>query len=394
MTDRDRPPWRGHLPPRHPLFWDTLLGLGLAAVFVAAAARDSHDGAPPEADRLDVAAALLAVPLLALRRRWPLLLLGLGTLAGVLFAAGDEPRPALVVAVAILAAAVGSEHDRRVAWPAGLAAGTALAAAGLWTSAEGWREPRNLVILATVAMSVAIGDAARSRRAYVAEVEERARRAERDRDEEARRQVVEERLRIARELHDVVAHHIAVINVQAGVAAHLIREQPDEAARALGHVRQAANTVLADLATELGLLRRNEPGDDQAGGTEPAPGLDRLPQLLASMAAAGLIVEHHAGGTPRPLPALVDLAAYRIAQEALTNARKHGSGPARLSVSYTPTAVELEITNPAGARPPGDRGLGLVGMRERAAALGGVLEAGAEPGRFRVRASLPVGGSA
>jgi signal transduction histidine kinase len=237
-------------------------------------------------------------------------------------------------------------------------------------------------------MAIAIGDAIRTRRAYVAAIEERARRAEQSRDEEARRRVAEERLRIARELHDVVAHHIAMINVQAGVAAHVLRTQPDAADTALAHVRSAARTVLDEISTLLGVLRHPDDAED----SEPTRGLARLGGLLDSLAAAGLTVEHRQQGDARELPAAVDLAAYRIVQESLTNAQKHGAGgTAHLSLAFTPAGVGITVWNDA---PPvnghaNGSGHGLVGMRERAAAVGGTLRTDRDDGRFLVEAHLP-----
>jgi signal transduction histidine kinase len=245
-------------------------------------------------------------------------------------------------------------------------------------------------VVAWIGMATAVGDATRTRRAYVAAVEERARRAEQNRDEEARRRVAEERVRIARELHDVVAHNIAVINVHAGLAEHSVRTRPEQAEASLAHVRQAARTVLDELATILTVLRQT--GDPPAP-TEPVRGLSQLGELLDSMAAVGLRVEHRQGGVARPLPPVVDWAAYRITQEGLTNAHKHGgTGTAELRIDYRADAVGIDITNPVAAGPkgPGSTGHGLTGMRERAIAIGGTLTAGpAGAGRFRIHAVLP-----
>jgi signal transduction histidine kinase len=250
-----------------------------------------------------------------------------------------------------------------------------------------WLRPDVLGLFAWVFLAAAVGDAARSHRAYVREVEERAHRAEHSREEEARRRVTEERLRIARELHDVVAHHIAVINVQAGAAAHVLKRRPDQVAPVLEHIREASDSVLKEIQSVVGVLR----SADEHDSTEPVPGLGRLPDLLASLETAGFPVRYQPRGDPRELPAVVDLAAYRIVQEALTNAHKHGHGSARLRVEYAPGGVVVEVLNEVrpGAVAPVS-GYGLLGMRERAASAGGAVSVGATgDGRFRVRAVLP-----
>jgi signal transduction histidine kinase len=231
-------------------------------------------------------------------------------------------------------------------------------------------------------------------RAYIAAVEERARRAENSREEEAHRRVIEERMRIARELHDVVAHHIAVVNVQAGVAAHLIHRDPTAAAHALSHVRAASRSVLSELSTLLGVLRAA--GDTDAP-TEPAPGLQRLDTLLESLRRSGLSVTASCHGDRRPLPAGIDLAGYRIVQEALTNVQKHGDGGAAVvELGYDPHHLTIRIRNNAGTGRPrrhegNGTGHGILGMRERVAALGGTFAAGPQAsGGFAVYAKLPL----
>ncbi|HUR09325.1 MAG TPA: histidine kinase, partial [Nonomuraea sp.] len=238
----------------------------------------------------------------------------------------------------------------------------------------------------------AIGDALRSRRAYVAAIEERARRAEETREEEAERRVMEERLHIARELHDVLAHHIALINVQAQVAAHLLATEPEQARTALGHVRHAGKEALDELRTTVGLLRR--PGSRDELLTEPAPSLDRLPELVDSFTAAGLQLGWLIYGDPRPLPAPVGLAAFRIVQEALTNVSKHAPrATATVRIDYASDAVVVDVADDGESDPGGissGTGHGLIGMRERARSVGGTFVAGpVEDGGFRVRAVLP-----
>ncbi|GAA0966536.1 hypothetical protein GCM10009555_008660 [Acrocarpospora macrocephala] len=189
--------------------------------------------------------------------------------------------------------------------------------------AYGWWQGLAPMALAAMPVGAAVGDAVRSRRALAVALEERARRAEEAAELESERRVAQERLRIARDVHDLVAHHIAVMNVQAAVAAQLLQSRPRAAAEALDHVGTAGRAVLDDLGTLLGLLR--ESGDQDL---RPTPGLADLERLIDSAAAAGLRVERTTQGSPRPLPAAVEVSAYRVVQEALTNAHKHGTGSA------------------------------------------------------------------
>ncbi len=244
-------------------------------------------------------------------------------------------------------------------------------------------------LIAWIGVPAAVGDAVRNRRAYVAAIQDRAVRAEQTREEEAGRRVAEERLRIARELHDIVAHHVAVVSVQAGLAEHLIHKKPDAAQAALRHVQEASAAILNELGGILRVLRES---DESQSANLSAPGLNQLGTLVAFYAEAGLNVTWSMSGQPRAIGDTLDLVAYRVVQEALTNAHKHGMGEARVEVRFAPSKVFLEITNAvsdadlAVHRP----GYGLMGMRERAAAVGGVLQVGpVSPGQFRVALTLP-----
>jgi signal transduction histidine kinase len=249
-----------------------------------------------------------------------------------------------------------------------------------------WLGDVTYTVVAVSAMACAIGFAVRGQRALVASAEERALRAELTREEEAQRRVTEERLRIARELHDVLAHHIAVVNVQAGVAQHLLDSDPRAAAEAISHVRESSQVALTEMATVLGLLRTA----DDASSTQPAPGLAQADALVESVRRSGLPVTWRVTGTPRELAPVTDLTAYRLVQESLTNAGKHGTGAAEVVVDYRPASVAVEVSNPmiaSSAVSPG--GHGIIGMRERVAAVGGSLDVGPYDGRFVVRAELP-----
>jgi signal transduction histidine kinase len=259
------------------------------------------------------------------------------------------------------------------------------------TAVDGVFGDRTVTLMAIFGAAAAVGVAVRSQREAVEAAEARARQAEATREEEAERRVTDERLRIARELHDVVAHHISVINVQAGVARHLLDQQPEQARNALTLVREASRTVLAEMSTVLGLLRT---GEDEHP-TEPAPGLDRVGDLVDSMRRAGLAVTSRTEGQPYRLPQIADLTAYRVVQESLTNALKHGAGTAELTVDHQPSAVVIEVRNPARtdtapSPSPGRVGHGLVGMRERVASVDGQFAAGPDPdGSFTVRVEIP-----
>jgi signal transduction histidine kinase len=378
----------------HPYVTDAVIAAALYALMLATPAK-----APQRAASLSagvVVAGAVVCGALAFRRRWPLWVL-LVTVAGalvrtVLERSGAAGSPFLVASsLAVFTFALTSRRS------AGLAGGAITALVlfcgdGLWVPGSWW-DAENVGVLAWTGMAVAAGDALRNRRAYVAAVRERARRAEEAREQEAGRRVVEERLRIARELHDVVAHHIAVIQVQAGVAAHMLHSQPAAAEGAIGHVRRAAGEVLDELGTLLGVLRQS--GDDPGTPSEPTPSLSRLDALVRSFSGAGLCVDSVSSGLPRALPAAVDLTAYRLVQESLTNAHKHGGDRAQVTLAFHPQQLTVEVCNgpPPGVPRPtaaAGTGQGLLGMRERVLAVGGWLEAGPTlEGGFRVRALLP-----
>ncbi|MEA2629788.1 MAG: hypothetical protein QOE66_7 [Chloroflexota bacterium] len=244
--------------------------------------------------------------------------------------------------------------------------------------------------------SLILGESTRSRRAYLEEVEQRALEAERSREEEAHRRAGEERVRIAREIHDVLAHRISMISVQSGVGAHLLDRDPDQARSALIAVNQASKEALQELRATLGLLRQVDGPESRS----PAPGLAQLEGVMASTTAAGVDVRLDVSGQPRDMPTGVDLAAYRIIQESLTNVIRHArAATARIAIAYRLADVVIEIEDDGHGIDqrglPDTGGNGLLGMRERAAALGGDLEAGPlATGGFRVRARLPFDGAA
>ncbi|GAA1016407.1 two-component sensor histidine kinase [Acrocarpospora pleiomorpha] len=240
-------------------------------------------------------------------------------------------------------------------------------------------------------LPVALAETTRLRQDYLAAVQARAEYAERNREEEARHRVAEERVRIARELHDVVAHHLALANAQAGTAAYLTRTRPDQVQGILTELTGTTSAALRELKATVGLLR--QPGETSSP-LDPAPGLGQLPELTAAFASAGLHVEVAVEGEERPLSPDVDLTAFRIVQEALTNVTKHVTTPtARVRLSYGTDRLTLTVTNDAGPTTPANpgKGFGLIGMRERAHSAGGDFRAGPRPdGGFTVTTDLPI----
>ncbi|HEY3506191.1 MAG TPA: sensor histidine kinase [Actinocatenispora sp.] len=238
--------------------------------------------------------------------------------------------------------------------------------------------------------AAAMGAGYRQWRAYVRQLEKRAADAERNREATARRRAAEERLHIARELHDSLTHSISVIAMQAGVAVHLANKRGEPVPEALTAIQAASRDANRELRATLGVLR--------AESDDPVNGVDALPELVARSATAGMPATLTHTGTPAPVPAAVDRAAYRIVQEALTNAGRHScAASATVEVRHLPSALVVEVRDDGGATPdsPPVPGIGLLGMRERVTALGGTLDAAPLPeGGFRVRAELPLPESA
>jgi signal transduction histidine kinase len=245
-------------------------------------------------------------------------------------------------------------------------------------------------------VALGMGMATANRRAYIAEIQDRAERAERSRDEEARRRVDSERLRIARELHDIVAHTMATISVQAAAAAHVLVDPPTEAAEAIAAIRSASKEGLRELRTILNVLRQADDRDP----VQPTPGLDQLDVLVGTVRRAGLATDVRIEGEVPPLPPAVDVAAYRIIQESLTNVLRHaGPATATVALAVADGCLSVRISDSGTGSPhrsgDGLTGHGMIGMRERAASVGGRFEAGpAAQGGFVVSALLPIAGRA
>ncbi|MFF6989938.1 histidine kinase [Streptomyces sp. NPDC010273] len=344
-------------------------------------------------DPLSLILMVIGAAALVKRRRAPMLVLAVTATASLVESVTSDPRAPVAMCAVVALFTVAVTTDRSTTWRVALLTMTVLTGAAMLGGPLPWYAQENLGIFAWTGMAAAAGDAVRSRKEFVHAIRERAERAERTREEEARRRVAEERLRIARDLHDVVAHHIALVNVQAGVAAHVMDKRPDQAKEALAHVREASRSALNELRATVGLLRQS--GDPEAP-TEPAPGLDRLEELAGTFRSAGLHVEVARADNGTDLPAAVDLAAYRVIQEALTNVQKHAGTEAKAEVSVVRVGPNVEVTvldNGSGEDhdPDSGGGHGLLGMRERVTALRGTLTTGPRyGGGFRVHAILPV----
>ncbi|MEU2661943.1 sensor histidine kinase [Micromonospora sp. NPDC007220] len=333
------------------------------------------------AERVALLAVLASSGALYLRRRHPV---AVGVLAlaavGVYGALLHRPGPIMLVFVVALYTVVDEGH-------LGVAVGLGLASVVAFAVADSYNRTAESVNGATLLhagwlVAVIVG-VTRNRRAYLAEAQARVLAAEQGKEEEARRRATEERLRIARELHDVLGHHLSLINVQASAALH--RPDPDRSAQALAAIKQTSKETLRELRTTLGILRRED-----AAPSGPAPGLDRLYELVTTAGRSGLEIRTELAET-RALPPEVDLAAYRIVQEALTNVTRH-AGATAVVIRVRPDRddVLLEVEDD-GAGTAGQPGNGILGMGERARALGGSLTTGpGVDGGFRVRARLPI----
>ena len=381
----------------HPHLFDAGLAVLIFLATVGgllSAHRMGVDETPPLWTYLTSAIACAA---LMFRRTHPWPVLVVASVGYLVVQTFSHDVPPLIMAVVTALVTITLAGQRWAAITAAVVITAAALIIGTIRDAEYWSHPRPVAVAALCALAIALADAVRNRRAYVAAVEERARRAEESRDEEARRRVGDERLRIARELHDVLAHHIAVINVQAGVAGHLLERQPEQAIQALDHVRAAARSVLSEMQAVVAVLR--EPGESPAPA-EPTPGMAGLGTLIDGYRSVGLTIDTIVRGTPVALPAAVDLVAYRAVQESLTNVRKHaGNASVVVELDFQPTSFGLTVTNTGtgpGSRRAGRNaattgGFGLMGMRERVGSVGGAVRADPTPdGGFVITATLPV----
>jgi signal transduction histidine kinase len=340
-------------------------------------------------DAFSVVVSLAAAVPYYFRRHAPLAVLLISETAVVLLTVRDYQTGAApsVLLVGVFTVAAWSSLRDRVIGVAAMAIGLTIVAVNGIPGAGAADVGFNFVFYTAAYL---FGSTMRNRRLYSEQVEERAKDLENERAEEAKRAVAEERLRIAQELHDVVAHSMGVIAVQAGVGAHVIDTDPDEAKKSLDAISQTSRSTLAEIRRLLGVLR-----DDDGASYEPAPGLADLDRLVRDVRSAGLEVEVRKVGEDMSLPPGVDFTAYRIVQEALTNVLKHaGRAQASIVIGYEDAALRLEIEDDGrgvnGRAASG--GHGLVGMRERVAVYGGSFEAGPRTGGgFRVAVRLPYG---
>jgi signal transduction histidine kinase len=381
-----------------------LFALLMTAITVLGSYGEGHPTSPSDVIQFhhhpipQPSAALLLVTLASVvliwRNRWPFAVLAVSTAAVVAYTLLGYVNGAALLAPAAAAYALATNVSVLRALAGSAAALAALLISTATNNPFGSSTGGSVVVLPVLFAAASLGGIAVSnRRAFVGSIQARA-------DDEARRRIDEERLRIARELHDVVAHTMSTINVQASAAAMVLRDRPDAAAESLQAIRTASKNGLRELRAILNVLRQA----DDAEPTAPAPSLAELDALIAGANQAGLPTTLTVSGEPAPLPVGVDLAAYRIVQESLTNAIRH-AGPASATVSLTylnsrllievaDTGRGLPVSNAkdAAADNPAPQGHGLVGMRERAAAAGGTFEAGpGQSGGFLVSAALPLG---
>ncbi|MET9885994.1 sensor histidine kinase [Streptomyces sp. NPDC006430] len=388
---------------RHPTgvdsFWAVLLvGVGMVQV--------ADDGYNSTAARLIAVPAVLAMgAVVALRRKWTqqMFWLAVGTGAYQLVTGTEVQNADLAMLIILYTVAASADISRRMSRTA-LAVG--LLAAPLYAlrfPVDKGDSTNNLLFLVFAivpfALAWVLGDSLRTRRAYYAQLIERNQRLEKEREAQAKVAVAAERARIARELHDVVAHNVSVMVVQADGAAYVMDVAPEQAKEALHTISGTGRQALAEMRRLLGVLRTGEPQESE--DYVPQPDVEQIEVLVEQVRAAGLAVDFEVEGTPRRLPSGVELTAYRIVQEALTNTRKHGGPDAKASVRlvYFDDGLGLlveddgrgaahELYEDGGADGAGH---GLIGMRERIGMVGGTLDAGPRPGGgFRISALLPL----
>jgi signal transduction histidine kinase len=392
-----RPPLTKRLRPGDWLAIDCVVAVLLAVVSLVGSTRPAY-GIPVW---VAYVFALVSTLPAAARRLWPLPVLGVvlaGSVAAMAIGTGQDPS----VAVALVLYVVGLRYPRRtsVAVLVGVlavtAAGVVAAGAALGFGEAGGVAARVASQAVLLAAGWVIGVAVQEQRAYTAGVREQAERRVQAQLADARHAVAEERLRIAREMHDVVAHSLSLIAMQAGVGNYVAGARPEEAARALASIEATSRAAMREMRRLVGVLRDDQDRPELA----PAPGLADVGQLITGTADAGVRVQLEVRGTQRTVPLGADLAAYRIIQEALTNVVKHAqTTESRVVVTYADDAICLEITDD-GQGAPADSvtagaGHGIAGMAERVSLFGGEFHAGPLPERgFRVAARLPLGETA
>lgn len=375
-------------PHRHPVAADAVLA-AVAALFVLTRG-DRFEHLPGEGPWWVLLAALLVVPLVW-RRRAPLLVFGwIAAVAAVQwFVAGALVADAALL-IALYSVAVHCGREAAL-WALGVIEFGIAIAVLKWAPPEGKLDA--FVFLSGLATAAfVLGRNVRTRRAYLASLEDRARRAEHQRDQQAQLAAAAERARIAREMHDIVAHNLSVMIALADGAAFAARGNPEQAETAARQVSDTGRQALGEMHRLLGVLRGGGPEPPRA----PQPGIDQLDELVAQVRAAGLPVALTVTGTPFPLSPTAELAVYRLVQEALTNVLKHADSPeqAWVRLRYRDPVIEVEVGDNGRGSPTASAldGHGLSGMAERAAVFDGHVEAGPRPGGgWRVRAELVSG---
>jgi signal transduction histidine kinase len=376
----------------HRLFVDCVLAVALGVLGIGQLRHGAWTQLP---------AWILLVSAVAVRRKIAVTAFYIGALGGAVQVAGGEllraaPLPS-DIAMPVLLYTVAAYRPRRASVPALLVclAGSAVAAATVWMPLNSPNRPFGQVAFADALLSGCIllawvlGDSMRYRRGYYAALEDKAARLEAERHAQAKIAAAAERARIARELHDIVAHHVSVMVVQADGARYALRTDPGRAETALTAISATGRQALTEMRRLLGVLR----SAGEQSGLAPVPGLGELRELLDQARAAGLEVSYTLSGTPRELTEGAELAAYRVVQESLTNTRKHGglAATAAVRLRYEPEGLIVEVTDDGIASPGNEpAGHGLAGMRERIAMYGGTVQAGPLPGGgFGVTAYLP-----
>lgn len=337
-----------------------------------------------------LAGAVLCAPL-AWRRRSPVAVLGLvavGVPLYLLFAdLSAAPMPAILVALYTVAA---HGARRRTLQVAALLPPYVFAIVSVFSTGDGGDLAQELAAVSQLALALAVGEAVRSQRAFIAAIRDRADRVEREHELEARRRVDAERMRIARDVHDVVAHSMATISTQASVGVHVGRDEPARAIELLESIKQVSAQALHDLRHALGVLR------DDSVDRQPTPSVHDVPGLVEQARESGLEVVLRMEGASTALPTALQVAIYRIVQEGLTNVMRHAGGArATVRIAVRGHTVVVDVTNDGTGAPTASSGSGtgsgLMGMRQRASAMGGELDAGRDAdGGFGVHAVLPL----
>jgi signal transduction histidine kinase len=364
----------------HPYVADTTFAVVLAAIGLA----EVWSGGGGAQGRMTLAVALMTLPLGA-RRRVPVLVVAVVMGAGAALVGPNDSEPGVLVLAMLTAVySVGAHASRRAGLVGvSLAIGLACVSAGRAGGGAG----NYLFVGGIVASAWFAGVALRERRSRAAELERHAEALERDQEARARVAVADERARIARDLHDVVAHSMSVIAVQAGAERLALPDDARQTREVLAGIEHTARQGLVEMRRLVELLRQQ----DEELALAPQPSVARLDVLVQQVCDAGMPVELCVEGQPAPLPPGVDLSAYRIVQEALTNALKHaGPAQARVTLRYCADRLELEVADNGGGVDGNGGGHGLIGMKERVAVFGGVLEAGRTGAGYRLRATLPL----